>query len=155
MNEDEARELLVYAAQEWGLGPLAAELVLEAWQRSPSGRVLEPRDDRPKSRTSDPGTSRAADARNEHGKRGSQRLRLAEALEAHAAMTYRGGLTAEQLATRTGIPLNAASTRLSELERDGLIFTGPDTRETSTGAQASIYRISTAGRERLAARRQT
>jgi len=88
----------------------------------------------PKARSTDPPTSKTAALRNKP-RAGTQRDRLLSAV----ASTARHGMTAEEAALRTGIRLNSASTRMSELLRGGHVMESPDTRKTSGGEQAVVY----------------
>jgi hypothetical protein len=83
----------------------------------------------PKARTTDPNTSKAAALANKP-RAGSQRARLLQVVIDKGAI----GATAEEAAKATGIRLNSASTRMSELVRGGHIREG-GTRRT----EAIIY----------------
>lgn len=95
----------------------------------------------PKARSTDPPTSKAAAVHN-RPRASSQRGRLLEAIVFHSnpapGPRARYGLTAEEAAEATGIRLNSASTRMSELLRGGWIAEH-GTRETEAGEQATVY----------------
>lgn len=141
----EARELLGFARRAWGLVPAAAEeleAVVLSWieQRvDPVSQIElgEVPEDRPKARTSDPTTSQAA-AQNGVSIRRGQRRRILEIL-LEQWRGAGGGLTAEEVSERASIPLNSASTRLSELS--GRWVRQQGTRLTSTNTAARVYVI--------------
>jgi hypothetical protein len=82
-------------------------------EQAPLASLNEPTPASAKVRRSDPGTSRDA-AKLAFPNQGSQRARILIAV-GHRS----GGLTAEQIAQRTGIKYVSASTRCTELVRGG------------------------------------
>lgn len=89
----------------------------------------------PKARTSDPATSKQANYHNA-GRRGSQKRRI---LDAVAAADVRG-LTADEAARVTRLPLNSVSTRMSELVRGGFVaYSQGGERRTQRGEKATVY----------------
>lgn len=141
-------DLLTFAKDEWSVGPLSPppEAVFDHFLRvrglstnlSP-GLPSAPRldEDRVAARGSDPSTARAAaTASRESGRGKSQRQRILDVLPFDTKRAR--PLTAEEVAGRTGMPLNSASTRLSELERESRVATDERGR-TAAGAQCKRY----------------
>jgi hypothetical protein len=89
----------------------------------------------PKVRTSDPDPSREAALQNAP-RRSSQRGRILELL---CIIPSGRGYLAEELSEQTGIPLNALSTRMSELVKGGWANTHGLKRETKHGVVATTY----------------
>ena len=117
--------------------PISGADSLTKWNvaRSKAERKMAAGHQGPKARTTDPNTAKAAAIRN-RPRAGSQRERL------YAAVRSAGprGMTAEEAAGKTGIRLNSASTRMSELVRgDWLAESHGGTRKTSGGEQAIVY----------------
>lgn len=110
-------------------------------RRGPQMALGEAVPDTPKSRSTDPPTSKAAAVHN-RPRAGSQRARLLEAIVFHSnpapSPRTRYGLTAEEAAEATGIRLNSASTRMSELLRGGWISEHGE-RRTEAGENATVY----------------
>lgn len=93
---------------------------------------------RPKARATDPATSRKASLDN-LPRRDNQHGKLLEVIALAP-----DGMTAEEACKAAGdLRLNSGSTRLSELVRAGwLDFSEDDTRPTTSGSEAGIYRAS-------------
>lgn len=120
--------------------------ILQAWQaklaeRDPQLRLGEAVPETPKVRSTDPPTSKAA-AVNNRPRAGSQRARLLEVVVFHSdpapGPRPKYGVTAEEAAKATGIRLNSASTRMSELLRGGWVAEQGE-RETEAGEKATVY----------------
>lgn len=89
----------------------------------------------PKSRTTDPNTSKTANYHNA-GRRGSQKRRILEAVVEAGVR----GLTADEAAKVTRLPLNSVSTRFSELVRGGfVVYSQGGERRTERGEKATVY----------------
>jgi hypothetical protein len=108
-----------------------------------------PRVDAPKVsgtfRSDDHATSVAAGLKNV-GRRGGQRRRIAFAF----LWAWPRGLTDEQACELAGCPLKSSPwKRCSELREWGYLEDTGDTRPTSTGSAAKIWKVSEAGRAAL------
>jgi hypothetical protein len=116
----------VIAVHEERHGPMPEE----GEEASPQLRL-----DGPKARSTDPSTSKEAALRNKP-RAGTQRAKLLGAIVAAGPR----GMTAEEASRDTGIRLNSASTRMSELIRGGWITeSAGGQRRTSGGEKAIVY----------------
>ena len=121
--------------------------IIQAWiakrdeRQGPQLQLGEAVPESPKARSTDPSTSKEAAVHN-RPRAGSQRARLLEAIVFHSTPgpgpRPRNGLTAEEAAKQTGIRLNSASTRMSELLRGGWIEESGQ-RRTEAGENATVY----------------
>ncbi len=149
MERPEALQLLEVTDQVLGVPVTAGhrDAIVQAWEELRADAASEDGEDQlrlsesvpaptinPKSRSTDPRTSKAAALANKP-RAGSQRARLLEAIVGRDPT----GMTAEQASRATSIRLNSASTRMSELMRGGWIQESGETRRTSTGERAIVY----------------
>lgn len=112
------------ALTEWNIARSKLERALTVYQPPTT-----------KARSMDPSTSKTAALRAKP-RAGSQRQLLYRAVAAAGPR----GMTAEEAAKATGIRLNSASTRMSELVRgDWIAESAGGTRKTSGGEQAIVY----------------
>ncbi len=93
----------------------------------------------PKARHTDPQTAKAAAQRQT-----TRRLSQPRRLLVEMSNQWWAPKTAEQLAEATGMPINSASTRMSELVKAGLVEER-GTRRTRNGAPAVTYAITSDG----------
>ncbi len=93
----------------------------------------------PKARHTDPQTAKAAAQRQT-----TRRLSQPRRLLVEMSNQWWAPKTAEQLAEATGMPINSASTRMSELLKSGLVEER-GTRRTRNGAPAVTYAITSDG----------
>lgn len=114
MFVEEAHELLRVASRYAPRIEGLMHSIVRAYEAR-TGKALKSIEDQPKARATDPLTSKAASALVEPS-RGSQRARLLLALWGRPQ-----GLDAPDLSGDTRIPLNSASTRLSELDLGGFV----------------------------------
>lgn len=100
--------------------------------------LVEPVKDRP---SDEPVTPKASSGQRSTAKamseprRGSQRDRIVRSMFSYEERT------AEQIAARTGLPLNSVSTRLSELVEGGWMEVVDESGVTSHGAACSRYSL--------------
>jgi hypothetical protein len=147
LDRGDAMALLETADEVLGVPVTAGHRadIIQAWQRKreEDGEQLRlgAAPDTPKARSTDPPTSRKAAVHNQP-RAGSQRARLLEAIVFHSnpapGPRPRNGLTAEEASKMTGIRLNSASTRMSELLRGGWIAEQGE-RVTEAGEKATVY----------------